>query len=674
MSPPPSLARALPWPVPSGRRPRPGAAAPRRTRPERSPIGALLVARGALDPGDLARALALQAREDVRLGEILLTHGLVSETELVAALADQWNARIVDLAAAPPDPRLIDRLGPETCLGLRLVPWRRIGAATVVATARPEEFARHRPEIEARLGPVLMAVAPERDVLAALVSLRSRRLARRAETRVPEAESCRLWDGRRFRRRILATLGLAAAGLALAPAATFALLTFVALLAMAGNTALRVGAIVAHGRRRRAAARARTPTGPPPAIARLPMVSLLVPLYRETEIAGRLVRRLGRLSYPRELLDICLVTEEDDTTTREALAAARLPRWLRVIVVPAGGLRTKPRAMNYALDFCRGSIIGIYDAEDAPEPDQIHRIVRRFHERGPEVACLQGVLDFYNARSNWMARAFALEYAAWFRVILPGLEHMGLAVPLGGTTVFLRRAALEALGGWDAHNVTEDADLGIRLARHGYRTEVVPTVTGEEANARPWPWIRQRSRWLKGYAMTWAVHMRDPRRLWRELGPRRFLGVQVLFGGTLASFLLAPVLWSYWLVVLDLPHPLGNGAMPGWAAAGLAGLFILAWAVNLAVLLIGASAPEHRHLRPWAATLGLYFPLATLAAIRGIVEMVARPFHWDKTQHGLDDADAPEGLAPSVPRGWAVAGPADAAALSPAATARANRA
>ncbi len=609
---------------------------PRRS--DRNRLGDILVARGALDPGDLVKALALQAREDVRLGDILLTHGMVAEADLLEALSEQWSARIVDLIAEPPDPRLIDQVGPEVCLREQFVPWRRIGGATVVATSRPAEFERRRPELAARFGNTIMAIAPERDLLAALLALRSSRLVQRAETLAPDTESCRSWDGRRFRRWLAGGLGVLAAGMSVAPAATFGMLTAVALVALAANTALRVGALSTGAwRSLREARKAQAPSRAT-SIARLPVVSVLVPLYKETAIADRLVMRLTRLSYPRELLDICLVTEDNDDTTRSTLAAARLPRWFRVVTVPEGTLRTKPRAMNYALEFCRGSIIGVYDAEDAPAPDQIHRVVQRFHERGPETVCLQGMLDYYNARRNWMARCFAVEYAAWFRVVLPGIERMGLAIPLGGTTLFFRRSALEKLGGWDAHNVTEDADLGIRLARHGMRAEILDTVTEEEANARPWPWVRQRSRWIKGYAMTWAVHMRDPARLRRDLGLRKFLGVQVLFGGTLAQFLLAPVLWSYGLLFFGLPHPMA-GVLTGAGALALGVVFLLAFVVNVVVMVTAVSGPRHRHLIPWVFTLGFYFPLATLAAVKAIAEMLAQPFYWDKTQHGEDTAE-----------------------------------
>jgi len=202
----------------------------------------------------------------------------------------------------------------------------------------------------------------------------------------------------------------------------------------------------------------------------LPVITLLIPLYRERAIADHLLTRLEALDYPRERLDVCLVLEDDDATTRAALNRTHLLTWMRPIVVPQGTLRTKPRALNYALDFARGSIVGIYDAEDAPDPDQLRIVAATFATAPPNVACLQGVLDYYNSSANWLTRCFTIEYASWFRVVLPGYARMGLVVPLGGTTLFFRRDILEQLGGWDAHNVTEDADLGLRLVRAGYRT------------------------------------------------------------------------------------------------------------------------------------------------------------------------------------------------------------
>lgn len=632
----------------AGGRPAPGlmpsaparpAALPRPGPSPRRPLGQILLEMKAVDPGDMLKALALRDRQEARLGDILLAHGWVSDADLMTALTLQWGSRALDLLAEPPDPRLLDRVGAETCLTEGLLPWRRIGGATVIATARPEDFARARALLPRDLCPVVMALAPEADIHAALVSARQTRLIRKAETRVAAAESCRGHDAARSGRRALAAVTLLAAAALAAPVATFAVLTGWAVLTLVAFTGLKLAAFIAEARavHRRPAAAA----PPPLAIARLPVVSVMVPLFREHDIAPRLIHRLGRIDYPKELFDVLLLVEEDDHATRAALARHRLPRWMRVITIPAGPIRTKPRALNYGLDFCRGSIVGVYDAEDAPEPAQIHRIVRRFHERGPEVACLQGILDYYNARHNWLSRCFTIEYAAWFRAMLPGLARLGLVVPLGGTTLFFRRPVLEALGGWDAHNVTEDADLGLRLARRGYRTELVDTVTEEEPNARLLPWIRQRSRWQKGFWMTWASHMRDPGQLLRDLGPRRFFGVQVLFLGSLSQALLAPVLWSFWALALGLPHPL-RAVVPEAALAALAGLFVLSETVSILVGIWAVRGPGHRHLVAWVPTLHLYFPLAALASWKALHEAVTRPFYWDKTTHGLlDGAGAP---------------------------------
>ena len=328
-----------------------------------------------------------------------------------------------------------------------------------------------------------------------------------AETRVAESESCRTW-GATFGRRLRFTLAMIStvAALALAfPAAVFGVFALWACFTLLVSAGMKTAALVAH--MAHDTDREEVPQNPK---APLPKVSILVPLFRETEIAHALVARLSRLTYPKCLLDVILVLEEEDELTQKTLAEIDLPPWVRPVIVPDGKPRTKPRAMNYARDFCQGDIIGIFDAEDAPDPDQITVVARKFQQVPNDVACLQGVLDYYNPRQNWLARCFTIEYARWFRVMLPWMARLGLAIPLGGTTLCFRRNVLESIGGWDAHNVTEDADLGFRLARHGYRAEMVNTVTEEEANCRPWPWIKQRSRWLKGYMATYLVHMRRP--------------------------------------------------------------------------------------------------------------------------------------------------------------------
>ena len=613
----------------------------RIARHRQLPLGEILVEIGELSAGDMLKAVAVRTREDVQLGAILLANHMVSEHGLFRGLAAQFNCDVADLAKTPPDARLIDEIGADRCLNEGFVPWKRVGAATIIATCRPEHFGEIAKTFPPDFGLILMAVAPETALHEALLKARQQALVLRAESRVTSVESCRNWKSEVAARYTVAALISLLAAFIAAPQLTFLTLCLGAIATLLFNTALKTVAALATFRSGAKASTAFSTRRTHQAMMRLPTISVMVPLFREREIAGRLVRRLARVNYPRELLDLCLVVEESDTVTQNTLKDANIPPWMRQIVVPQGAVQTKPRALNYALDFCRGSLIGVYDAEDAPEPDQLFKVARRFHDAPKNVACLQGVLDFYNDRTNWLSRCFTIEYATWFRVILPGLERLGFVIPLGGTTLFFRRKALEEIGGWDAHNVTEDADLGIRLARHGYCTELLATLTEEEANCHFWPWVRQRSRWLKGYAMTWAVHMKSPRALLRDLGPWRFFGVQLLFLGTLSHFLLAPVLWTFWALPLGLPHPL-TGAVSGSTVLVLAGTFLLAEAISTAIGVYSVATQRHKRLWPWVPTLHLYFILGTLAAYKALWELTIRPFYWDKTTHGLHEAtDAP---------------------------------
>ncbi|MDK2774767.1 MAG: glycosyltransferase [Tabrizicola sp.] len=592
-------------------------------------VGASLLRAGVVAPDEMLTALSHQGREAGRLPDVLRARGLVVERDLLGVDARNYGIRLVDLDTALPDPRLIDAVGVQDCLRHGLVPWQKAGDVTIVATSRPGEFHRLRPMLEARLGPVAAGIAAPRAILAAVHARRGDLLARAAETRVSDAESCRSW--RRLHQAPGAVLVIAAllASLALAPLVTGLAALGFALVTLAALVVLKIAATIA-------ALRAPAPGPNPASDAIQPIVSIIVALYREADIAPRLVRRLARLDYPVDLLDVILVVEAEDSVTLDALAHAELPPWMRVVIVPEGQVKTKPRALNHALDHARGAIIGVYDAEDAPEPDQLLKVVERFQRSGPEVACLQGMLDYYNPRTNWLSRCFTIEYAGWFRLVLPGLARLGLVVPLGGTTLFFRRDVLDRLGAWDAHNVTEDADLGIRLARHGYRTELIDTVTFEEANCRALPWIKQRSRWIKGYIMTWAVHMRSPRLLWRQLGPKGFFGFQVLFLGTIAQFLLAPLLWSFMLLPFGIDHPL-YAALPLWGIWALALTFFLSEAANVVIGALGLGRTKHGLSLLWVLTLKVYYPLASLAAYKGLAELATRPFFWDKTTHGLFD-------------------------------------
>ena len=593
-------------------------------------LGRYLVRTGAISGSDADLARIVEAHCDAPIDRVLIAEGLLD-----AATAQAAQARRAGLREAT---------GEELAGGAEVIPGMdprdmiRHGAAALRGADGILRLAIPRPETANALGKLPEAlrggaplIASHHALQGAMAQAARIALTAAAAARPRPQESCRTWRASPARRGAvaLALIGACIMASVLWPGIVFGAFVGWATLTLIVSTALKTAAVCA-----------RAVAGPPEAIqpplpegARLPKVSILVPLYRETRIAQALIRRLGRLTYPKCLLDVILVLEETDDTTRATVAAIDLPPWMRAVIVPDGQPRTKPRAMNYALDFCEGDIVGIFDAEDAPAPDQITQVARRFAAAPPDVVCLQGILDYYNPRQNWLARCFTIEYATWFRVMLPGMAQLGLAIPLGGTTLYFRRDLLEELGGWDAHNVTEDADLGFRLARHGYRTEVIGTVTGEEANCRPWPWIKQRSRWLKGYMTTYLVHMRRPLLLHRQLGAWRFWGFQAHFLAALSQFVLAPFLWSFWLVLFGLPHPL-DPVLPREGLLLFGKLFLAVELLNIGFYMLGVAGKGHRHLLPWAPTMHLYTPLGTIAAAKAIYEMIMAPFYWDKTAHG----------------------------------------
>ena len=606
------------------------------------PLSQQLALQGAVTTDQAAEAVRLARRLDLPIRQVYARCFDLSDRLLSLAERALLDTRLVNPLVERADPALVRAFDPADCLRAGVLPWRRIGGSVVVLASEAERFAQAESDLRACFGPVRLALAIPDQLTQALCRDYGARLVEYAETRLPAADSSRGWSSALMLRIGLAVLLTGGAALLAWPVATVVGLCTLAVGILALSALLKGAAMIAA---------ITTPTddtvGPATLPRALPVITLLVPLYREREIADQLVTRLEALDYPRECLDVLLILEDDDRTTRAALGRTRLLTWMRAVTVPKGTLRTKPRALNYALDHARGSIVGVYDAEDAPDPAQLLIVAERFARAAPDVACLQGVLDYYNSTANWLTRCFTVEYASWFRVVLPGIARMGLVVPLGGTTLFFRREILDRLGGWDAHNVTEDADLGIRLARRGYRTEFIPTVTLEEANGRFWPWVKQRSRWLKGYAITWAVHMRAPRRTLAELGAWRFAGLQLLFLGTLAQFTLAPVLWSFWLILLGLPHPLTQVLTPPiWSA--LVALFLASESINLAVAALGLARARKARLIPWALTLQAYFPLGSLAVYKGLLELAWKPFWWDKTTHGVVLHGPADRAAPAV--------------------------
>jgi cellulose synthase/poly-beta-1,6-N-acetylglucosamine synthase-like glycosyltransferase len=423
------------------------------------------------------------------------------------------------------------------------------------------------------------------------------------------------------------TLTVLAAGLVLAPAQVLTVLHGAATFFFFACTALRFAAVASLAPWRRM-----SKVAPPPDDA--PLFSVLVALYREAHMVPGLLVALERLVWPRHRLEIKLVCEADDAATLAAIRMHELPRHIEIVEVPPGLPRTKPKALAYALPLTGGEFVTLYDAEDRPDPMQLAEAWQRFRQSGPDLAVLQAPLEISNRSDGAIARMFAFEYAALFRGLLPWLSRRRLMLPLGGTSNHFRRAALDAVGGWDPFNVTEDADLGMRLSRFGYRAGTLSRPTYEPAPNRLGVWVPQRTRWFKGWAQTWLVHMREPRRLLAELGPASFLVAQVLFAGMLASAMLHPVLLgTVLLLFIDLfrtePTSQMRSALLMFDIANIACGY-------LSFLLLGWQTLTGRErLGFWKVVLLTppYWVLLSFAGWRAIWQLWRRPHLWEKTPH-----------------------------------------
>lgn len=365
----------------------------------------------------------------------------------------------------------------------------------------------------------------------------------------------------------------------------------------------------------------------------LPKYSVLVTLYDEAAVAPQLVEALSRLDYPIEKLEILLLLEACDHATRAALVTIDLPPQMRILTVPPGRPRTKPRALCYGLQHAQGEYIVVYDAEDRPEPDQLLKAARAFRDSDQALGCLQARLNIYNREQSILTRLFTVEYTSLFDATLPALAAAAAPVPLGGTSNHFTRSALAVTGGWDPWNVTEDADLGIRLARHGYRVEPLNSTTWEEAPSTFSVWLRQRTRWLKGWMQTYFVHMRDPVALWRELGWRGFFWFQAILGGGLLAALAHPWLIAG-LILNGLTHDASSlwpsTALWWWAILNIVAVTVVS--ITLASLTINRRGFSGLALAACASPV-LWLPIS-LAAYLAIYELMRRPFHWAKTPHG----------------------------------------
>jgi len=601
-------------------------------------VAAQLVADGRITADDVSHARTLSAKWNTELGETLAADGKISALEWGRAVAAQLRLRLVDLAQEPPDPVLIHAAELPDYIRLGVMPWRmQDNGDVIVAATRPlapdvrrwaaQRFPNRRLSyvVTAKFD-IIWAVQRYFDPLIeadAREALFNARPDLSAKTTLTVPQVIITW----------VVLSILIIAMLLAPLPTAIILSSVI-------TVLYTGAFLFRFLLTWVGAHRRMDVTVSPAEvaalddADLPVFTVLVPMYREAAVLPILVESIRRMDYPRAKLDVKLVLEAEDVETIDAAKALQAESPFEIIRVPPSQPKTKPKACNYALRFARGEYVVVFDAEDIPDGDQLKKVVAVFRHSPPDVVCIQARLNYYNRDDNFLTRMFTLEYSHWFDYLLPGLHALNIPIPLGGTSNHFRTAALLRLGAWDPYNVTEDADLGVRMTQEGMRCVVVNSTTYEEANGVLGSWINQRSRWIKGYMQTWLVHMRHPLRLRRQLGFSAFWGFQMFIGFPPLTALLNPLLWLTFIVAMvvgpDRLRPLFPGVILYFAVFNL----LIGNAMCIYFSLLAVAKRRWYMLVPWGLLAPAYWLLHSVAAYKALWQLIVKPHHWEKTTHG----------------------------------------
>ena len=607
-------------------------------------FGDLLLERGLLTIEQFDEAGESAGAWRVGLLDVLLARRWIEPDRLYEMLSRHFGLACVDLTAEPCDPALLAGIDPDEMAEELTVPWRVENGVTVLATALPGP--RAVSASRRRYGRAIrFVVASKFDVIWAIQRVHRDRQSHRAVFDLAESDPQMSAQRVIVPGQVLAIwllVTLLALGFWLAPWATLIALNALMSVFYLGNFVFKALLVWLGGE---AQARASTAIEAEARLMRdddLPVYTVLVPMFREPEVLPILTAALRRLDYPIARLDIKIVLEEGDHETIDAARALGLEGVFEIIRVPSSQPQTKPKACNYALQFARGEFLVIFDAEDKPEPDQLKKVLAAFRQSPPNTACVQCRLNYYNSDENWLTRMFTLDYSLWFDLMLPGLERLGVPIPLGGTSNHFRMDVLRELRAWDPFNVTEDADLGIRLTQKGYRVRVIDSTNFEEANVSIPNWIRQRSRWIKGYMQTFLVHTRRPLHLVRSIGPLGVLGFVFFIGGTCLSGVVNPFFWGIFALWLIIGAEMFEQLFPP-VILYISLLNLLAG--NGLLIYLTMVAPFRRRwvgLAPWGMTVVGYWVLMTIASYKALGQLIWNPFYWEKTQHGLSKRTAEE--------------------------------
>jgi cellulose synthase/poly-beta-1,6-N-acetylglucosamine synthase-like glycosyltransferase len=603
----------------------------------RKTIGTYLLLDGLISRVQLNQALDIARRTGVRLGQALINRGFITDDQLYRYLAKQSSLPLVDLDSLSIDAKLAGSLPHAFERQNGVLPIQRMNGTITLATVDPFNTTGVE-QVRLRLGEkISLVLVTESDFEAALERLfKGSYLAQSTSElleRAPQDSAFRVLT----RAQAIALAGLAIGSLVwlwFDFNSYIILINALATLFYVGFSSYKFY-LVYHALSYNMEMKVSPEELESLDDRDLPVYTLLIPAYKEAEVLPELLGALNRLDYPPTKLDIQVLMEQGDPATIKAYDEWKPASHFHRVIVPSSVPMTKPKACNYGLIHARGEYVVIYDAEDLPEPDQLKKVVAAFAKAPADVACIQSKLNYFNSEQNILTQWFTIEYSMWFDLFLPGLAASHAPIPLGGTSNHFKRNSLVEIGAWDPYNVTEDADLGIRLFKRGYKTAIVDSTTYEEANSRLYNWLRQRSRWIKGYIQTWLVHMRNPLRLIRDIGIMPFLSFQFVVGGTVFAALLNPIYWLLTTVWFLVHWQFIEAIFPGVIHfLGAVALFIGNFAFTY-MNVAGALRREKYNMVKYALVSPIYWGLASIGAWMGFIQLLYKPHFWEKTHHGF---------------------------------------
>lgn len=605
-------------------------------------LGKFLVKKNIITEFELGEALEIQHKTHSPLSRILLSEGFSNSLQLYQAIAEYEQVPFANLITEAVDANLVSLEHKYDYLSLSCIPWKKDGEITLIATSDinddVELWARQHYKDAYKF--VLTSPFDINHAVNILFLNDNNEEAREKLWQLsPQSSAKYLLKGIQTKLFLGALI-------------TFAVVFFLSPYAMLAYSFLVINLfyvatllfklilfIVGKFYEKRTRYDASTLDD-----NELPIYTILVPLYKEERTLAKLVSAIRDIDYPRSKLDVKLIVEDDDGITINAIKALKCERMFEIVKVPFSIPRTKPKACNYALSFARGEYVTIYDAEDIPDPMQLKKVLGVFEQSHRKVVCAQARLNYFNREENLLTRLFSIEYSSLFDYLLYGAKAINIPILLGGTSNHFKMKALQEAYAWDPYNVTEDADLGIRIAQKGWQVALVDSVTLEEAPISLTAWVKQRSRWIKGHMQTYLVHMRHPLKLKESVGLVGFMGMQLFLGAPVFIFLISPFMWGlsllFWLEIIPI-----NNLYPQWFESVVLLAIMLLFISIMKQIMLAAFIVEHKkwdNMTLSVLTFPFYWLLHSVASFRALWQLIFRPQYWEKTEHGQTRMDVKE--------------------------------